>query len=104
MNCYLAYCYLNKHSKGFIKQRNSESAHGCFWQPDSDEKAVSGIPYKLHSKGNYDVQFFIELEVNLCNVTILKTEFCELRFFLLFQDAYCLYIMLTLVELVIENN
>ena len=68
MNCYLAYCYLNKYSKGFIKQRNSASAHGCFWQPHSDEKAVSGIPYKLHSKGNYDVQFFIELEVNLCNI------------------------------------
>ena len=55
LNCYLAYCYLNKYSKGFIKQRNSASAHGCFWQPNSDEKAVSGIQYKLHSKGNYDV-------------------------------------------------
>ena len=80
MNSYVAYIYLNKYSKGFIKQRNSASAHGCFWQPNSDEKAVSGIQYKLHSKGNYDIQFFIALEVNICNITILKTEFCDFRF------------------------
>ena len=83
-SCYLAYFYLDIYSKEFVKQQNSASAHGYFWQPHSDEKAVSDIPYKLHSKGKYNAQFLIALTANL-HFDLLKTELREFGFWYYFK-------------------